>query len=239
MVSSRWLRDQFLRRTRNEQSDLADNVRAVDSYLGEGTRAVFQMLVDNLEKSDAVNRRLSELINPGKTIWDVGEEENQCKIEYPDRFFKRLNQRVLVDGKGDYEKCGRRWLNVYVVEFDDINEMLDHSDYKPSYAFKETLGKDLGRTLIVYSNDEFEIVRYSMDWVARPTMPANPSALADEEYIGPDGKAILDDTNIEFDEYVADAIVDYAVLYSVRDSLEPQNFEMQRAKILKYVTESR
>ncbi len=224
---------EFRRRVNRRNTSVSSRISVVntDSYLEEAYRLVYRVLVENAETDSAARNNLRQLEVKNKKL-KTKCHDGFFEAEYPDNYYSTLHYTVKATKEG-CEGCDKMLIPV-IVRSNDLSESLKDPFRKPSFEYEEVLVDEAGNSLVLYTNNEFNISTVLLSYFKKITPVQCPSLSENKSYVNGRGETISKDVGLEID-YIFDDIIDLAVLFFLRDVSDNIEMDTQMQKLsLKY-----
>ncbi len=201
----------------------------LDASVNEAKDLVFENYAAVVEKNTTIRNHLRELEVKNITLSPSGTSGKGNTFEFPSDFYRLMRQTAIATRTG----CEARELIVRVRQTDDLSEILQDVYRDPSFDYEETVGDEVGNSLLVYKSDDFELESITIDYLKKLDDIATPSLTKTGSYTNSDGDTISTDKDLELNStYLWRKIVDVTVLIIQRDVSDVQGFQAQLNKIL-------
>lgn len=133
---------------------------------------------------------------------------------------------VRTDVFGKTECCEERRLTVYQVEESNISIILDNKDKRPSFEWGETVSTVINNKLRVYTNNEFDITKCYLIYYRKPVEVQIAGCINITT-----GFPYQADQECEFNDDVAELIVDEAAAILAGDMESMQQFQREQQNV--------
>ena len=208
------------------------DVATRDSYFNHGMEVVLENFFAISEINTTVRNHL-RLLEKKKVKFKLFKEtEGYCIYKYPSDFYKLLRQTAIMCTDTCTEP---REILVRTIQSDDIAESIKDPYWEPSFEWEETFGDEGAEGYYVYKKKEHKIKELIVDYMRKPGDIAAPSLLDCEPacYVNAGGESICSDKDFEIDStFLWRKIVDVAVLYTLRDFGQLDDFDGKMREIL-------
>lgn len=214
---------------RNQGNSTTISVADVDDYFNEAEKVWHKIMTGTAEVDSAARNSLRQLEVKNKKL-KIKCNKDFYVADFPSNYYSTLNYRIYASKEG-CEDCPKT-LIPRTVQSDKLEESLKDSNRQPSFEYEEVLVDEAGNSLVIYTNNEFNITDVLLSYYRKITPIACPSLTLDGYYINGSGKKIDKDVHFEIDStYDKDDIIDIAVLYYLRDVSDSIEMDSQLMKI--------
>lgn len=231
MIKCENCHSEFRRRInrRNTEYSRRVGVADIDNYINEAYRFWVSAKVENAEVDSAARNSLRQLEVKNKSL-SLNCHKNFYVAAFPDNYFRTLHYSIY--GKKEGCKDCPKLMLPRVVQSDDLVESLLDPYRAPSFEYNEVLVDEAGDSLVIYTNNNFDIDAVYLSYYKKITLVACPKLTENRQYIGPSGDVIKDNVDFEISAtYDLDDIIDIAVLYFLRDVGDNIELDTQLRKI--------
>jgi hypothetical protein len=226
---------EFRRRVNRRNTAVSSRISAVgtDSYLEEAYKLWFKVKIESAEIDSKARNALRQLEVKNKKM-SVKCHDGFYTADYPKDYYSTLHYTVKASKKG-CEGCDKMLIPI-IVRSNDLSESLKDPFRKPSFEYEEVLVDEAGDSLVLYTNNEFDIGTVLLSYYKRITPILCPSMAVEKFYVNGRGETVNKDVGLEIDStYDFDDIIDLAVLFFLRDVSDNVEMDTQMQKIsLKY-----
>lgn len=213
-----------------------NNISVPDTaaYLNEAQRVWFTGRVRLTETSPEVTDDLRAFKLDEIPLSLRFKSGGKIVAKYPPNLFKRLNQYVVAT----CNQCPgiTKEFPISIVQTDDIHSTRLSNYGKADFPYEQLPAQVTSNGLLLHVDGAFTVNSVLISYYRVPNEIHAPSLLDCEGcdcYYLPTGEKISEDSDFEVGEtFAADAVVDIAVLYALRDQGEVTDFQTQLNKIL-------
>lgn len=153
----------------------------------------------HLDKKNSDERRnIQQLLIPDLIIETSTKVLNHYDFQLPENYLELSNAYCF----GSQDSCTEQRINLYEIKDDNMNEIIEDENLKPSFKFRESPYQVVSNKVLVYV-DNFQVDKLSLSYYRYPQQ------IQLEDPSNPESK--LDDTkNPEFEDRVIDRILSIA-----------------------------
>jgi hypothetical protein len=133
---------------------------------------------------------------------------------------------VRIDVFGKQECCPERRMTVYEVEEANISIILNNKDKQPSFEWAETVSTLINNKVRIYTNNEFDITQCHLIYYRKP-IEVQFNGCIDPST----GNAFTIDVDCEFNDDVAEVLVDNAAMILAGDIESITQYQRQQQNV--------
>lgn len=178
--------------------------------------------IKNDIQTDRIND-IGELLELDKELIKYQDNLNTSDFIQPSDYFE-YSSSYCIAKKGN---CDERVLYCWNNKNKNKNTLLINDNQKPSFEFEDTFVAQNKNVLSVYKTD-FEVKRFYLDYYKLP------KKIDIDGYINVDGTPSTT-INPEISEYLANQILNYCVLETIRVYESPEAFQLAKERIEKEI----
>jgi len=120
-------------------------------------------------------------------------------------------------------------LNTFIIQHDDKANTKEF--YQPSFEWRETNVRFYSDGIKIFTNNEFEVTKFTLDYIRRPSFMHYASGFSQDGYKLPgDTTPLTGSQNCELPEHTHREIVDLAVLIATGDLELPTAYQFKIGK---------
>lgn len=231
MIKATEFHHEYLKQVNRINSDFNKSISVAtrDSYFNRAMGTVLENLFAVAETNTTIRNHLRQLELKAVPLDFVKKTDNYVVYKYPDKFYRLLRQWCTMTT----DTCSDpRRIMIRTIQSDDIEESLKDPYWEPSFEWEETFGEEAKEGYYIYKKKEHKISEVRVDYMFKPNPIAAPS-LANGKYVNAKGEVVVNDQDFEVDStYLWQKIVDIAVLYTLRDLGQLDDFNVKLNEIL-------
>jgi hypothetical protein len=133
---------------------------------------------------------------------------------------------VRIDVFGKQECCPERRMTVYEVEEANISIILNNKDKQPSFEWAETVSTLINNKVRIYTNNEFDITQCHLIYYRKP-IEVQFNGCIDPST----GNAFTIDVDCEFNDDVAEVLIDNAAMILAGDIESITQYQRQQQNV--------
>lgn len=165
----------------------------LDGFINQAIDQIFENFAVRFESNTQVRNHLRQLEVRNKSLKVKKLDVNSVYIDYPQDFYQ-LTRASTKACKGDCEKT----IELFMIQTSDLSNALKDPYWNPSFEWEAGLMEDVGNSLVLYHNCQYDLKTVVIDYLRKPKHIATPS-IAGCDYIIHDGTKISKDIDFEID----------------------------------------
>ena len=205
------------------------------AYLNEGQEIVFENRVFRAQTNKKTRYDLRPVLKSKQSL-EFSKVDSKCYLaSFPKDIYQLQNQYAVAvkDCCEDIEKE----IIIRVVQSDDLHEARQNPYRKADFFYEQLLGIEDSSGLLVYHEDEMDLLSIIVDYYRKPGEIHAPSLkkckAGEAQYYDYCGNVISKDTFYELDNtYIYNQMVDVAVLLYKKDKQLINDYQLQLSSVL-------
>ena len=217
----------FLRRANKVDSlqDVNFYVPQIDDYLNEALSIFIKETAKEVEYNQNRIDDLKNLMEFNKPL-AIDCKKDFCTAKLPENYYRLVRIETIASKDGCIDK-----IKTYPIQFDDINNFLESSEYKPSFYWRETGYEIVENDILIWTNNDFKIKDVKLTYLSKHPRLGNPEDSFEGKYTLPDGTDVKQQSLLLDNADQPNIIMDLAVLLASTD-INDINFQIKQNKIL-------
>lgn len=233
MIKATKIQEEYRRNLNRRNSNFSKPISIADgdAYINAAIDTIFENLIIKFEITDLVRNHLRKLQVSDTLITERIDEETS-RVSLPEDYYKLLRAQGRVCKKGcNLEKV----IGLTTVQTQDINKSLVDPYWKPSWEWERLLSKEMGDSIILYHNCDFNPKEIYIEYIKFPNHIATPSLTEQGYYISSDRKKVDRDINFEIDNtFIWRKVARLAAIETLNDMGDIQDYQSQLQEILTF-----
>lgn len=218
---------------KNRELDLVDII----ALLNEGQERWYKNQLRLEQTNQEIRNNLRPYLESKIEVACTSVDSNCCLLTYPDDLYKRKNQLAIANK--DCCPGLDKEIIIRIVQSDDLHEARHNPLRRSDFFFEQLIGVEDKLGLLVYHDNQMDVIKGFIDYYRRPRQLHAPSLVECDGpfYYDYDGIIVTKDQPFEGDStYSANDVVDLAVLFAQRDTMDYDGYQTQYNKILQAPT---
>ena len=205
-------------------------IKDIVYLINEAWRRLYE---NNVQRADIDKRfedNIRDLKVPNKEL-ELDQGLNVTIAKYPENFYKRLNQSVVITG---CEKCEgkRKEIPLRIVQEDDLHDARKNPDRKADFGWEQAIATHGPDGLYIYHDGSFKIEKVFITYYRKVKGIEAPELVRCGRYVNELDQVVSSNVDFEVQStYISDKVVDAAILLSDAATNKGNSFNLELNKI--------